>query len=119
MFPKDLVVFLEQGDRGGDRRLAFAAELAKRWQAHLIAIYVARPLALDSYAGFAVGAGLSAMLEGHRAKKAATLEHARQDFDRLTERRSFGAEWRVSDDEPPEALMQHASLAILGPPWRQ
>lgn len=122
MFPKDLVVFLEQECRGGERRLAFAAELAKRWQAHLIAAFATRPLALDPYAGFAVGAGLSAMLEGHRAKKTAALERARKEFDRLTDRRSFTAEWRVSDDEPHEALMlhaRHASLAILGPPQRQ
>lgn len=122
MSPKDLVVFLEQECRGYDRRLAFVAELAKRWQAHLIATFVTRPLALDPYAGFAVGAGLSAMLEGHRAKRTAALERARRDFDRLTDRRSFTAEWRMSDDEPYEALMlhaRHADLAILGPPRRQ
>lgn len=122
MFPKDLVVFLEQECRGGDRRLAFGAELAKRWQAHLIATFATRPLALDPYTGFAVGAGLTAMLEGHRAKKKVALERARKEFDRLTERRSFTAEWRVSDNEPHDALMlhaRHASLAILGPPQQQ
>ncbi len=122
MLPKDLVVFLEQDCRGCGQRLAFAAGLAKRWQAHLIATFATRPLALDPHAGFAVGAGLSAMLEGYRAKKASALERARKEFDALTERRSFSAEWRVSDDEPHETLMQHArhaSLAILGPPERQ
>lgn len=122
MLPKDLVVFLEQDCRGSGQRLAFAAQLAKRWQAHLIATFICRPLALDPHAGFAMGAGLSAMLEGYQAKKASALERARKEFDDLTERRSFSAEWRVSDDEPYEALMlhaRHASLAILGPPERQ
>jgi len=37
------------------RRLEFAAAFAKRWQAHLIATFVARPLDADPHAGFAVG----------------------------------------------------------------
>jgi len=120
--PKDLVVFLEQARHGSDRRLAYAAELAKRWQAHLIATFVLRPLALEPYAGFAVGAGLSAMLETYQAKKASAVQAARQEFDFLTGNRSFSAEWRISDDESHEALMlhaRHADLAILGPPARQ
>jgi len=54
MFPKDLVVFLESDGRQA-RRLEFAAAFAKRWQAHLIATFVARPLDADPHAGFAVG----------------------------------------------------------------
>ena len=63
MFPKDLVVFLES-DGHHARRLEFAAALAKRWQAHLIATFVARPLDSDPHAGFAVGDAIEAMMEG-------------------------------------------------------
>ena len=48
MAPKDLVVFLETG-QGVSERLAYAAALAKRWQAHLIATFVTQPLAVDAH----------------------------------------------------------------------
>lgn len=121
MLPKDIVVFLERypGYRG---RLAFGAALARRWKAHLIATFVARRLELDPHAGFAAGAALTDMLAGYQAEVAAAVAQARAELDRLVERRSFTAEWRVSDYEPGEALMlhaRHASLAVLGPPARR
>jgi len=121
MFPKDLVVFLEPYP-GHSQRFAFAASLAKRWQAHLIATFVTQPLALHPHAAFAVGTGLSNMLAEYQAGAVAALTQARAEFDHLAERRSFTSEWRVSDNETGEALMlhaRHASLAILGPPARQ
>jgi len=121
MYPKDLVVFLEQHP-GHSQRLAFAAALAKRWQAHLIATFVTQPLALNPHAAFAVGMGLSNMLVEYQAATAAALAQARTEFDGLAIRRSFTSEWRVSDKETGEGLMlhaRHASLAILGPPARQ
>lgn len=122
MFPKDLAVFLEQECAADSQRLEYGVELAKRWRSYLIAIFVTRPLNLEPYAGFAVGAGLSAMLEGHRANKIAAVERNRKHFDEITVRRSFSAEWRICDDEPYESLMlhaRHADLAVLGPPARQ
>lgn len=121
MNPKDLVVFLEER-QPCDHRLAYAAALARNWQAHLIATYVIRPLALDPQAGFAVGAGLAQMLAERDAASDAALARARAAFDDLTGRRSFTAEWRTSRDEIGEVLMlhaRHASLAVLGPPNRQ
>jgi len=120
MFPKDLLVFLEPHYRGYSQRLAFAAALAKRWQAHLIATFVTR--SLQPYTDFVMGPALSDMLAEYQATTAATLAQAREAFDALVERRSFTAEWRVSDNEPGEVLMlhaRHASLAILGPPAQQ
>ena len=121
MTPKDLVVFLEQ-EPDHDARLAFAAGLAKRWQAHLVGVFVAPPLDIDPYVAFAVGEGLVEVLDAYRAGVAQAQAKARQAFDAVTERRSFSAEWRVSDNEVGEALMlhaRHASLAVLGPPERQ
>lgn len=122
MSPKDLVVFLEPDERGCGPRLAFAAALAKQWAAHLVATFVVRPLVLEPHVDFAVGPALSELLAEHRARTEATLARARAEFDALVERRSFTAEWRVSENESGEAMMlhaRHASLAILGPPARQ
>ncbi|SDR03735.1 universal stress protein [Pseudoxanthomonas sp. CF125] len=116
--PADLVVFLEPA-RERDSRLRYAAFLAKQWRAHLIATFVVRELALEPYAGFAVGAALTDMLAEHSKAAAESLSRAREDFDALVHDRSFSSEWRVSDNEDSEALMQHArhaSLAVLGPP---
>lgn len=122
MAPKDLVVFLEQ-DRDDAARLAYAAALAKRWQAHLIAVFVAQPLELEPHADFAIGpTALSSLLDEHRTRFEQALARARTAFDALTERRSFSAEWRLSDGESREALMlhaRHASLAVLGPSARR
>jgi nucleotide-binding universal stress UspA family protein len=116
--PADLVVFLEPA-RERDSRLRYAAFLAKQWRAHLIATFVVRELALEPYAGFAVGAALTDMLAEHSKAAAESLSRVREDFDALVHNRSFSSEWRVSDNEDSEALMQHArhaSLAVLGPP---
>lgn len=121
MFPKDLVVFLES-DGHHARRLEFAAGLAKRWQAHLIATFVARPLDSDPHAGFAVGDAIEAMMATYRAQVAQAAAQARTDFDALCDRRSFTSEWRVSEDEEGEALVlhaRHACLSVLGPPAAQ
>lgn len=119
--PRDLVVFLEP-DPGRDARLGYAARLAKQWRAHLVATFVVRELALEPYAGFAVGAALTSMLAGYSQSAEASLSMARESFEALVRNRSFTSEWRVSDKEDGEALMlhaRHASLAILGPPARQ
>lgn len=119
--PRDLVVFLEP-TRERDSRLRYAAFLAKQWRAHLIATFVVRELALEPYAGFAVGAALTSMLAEHSKAAAESLSRAREDFDALVHNRSFSSEWRVSDNEDSEELMlhaRHASLAILGPPAQQ
>ena len=76
MAPKDLVVFLETG-QGVSARLAYAAALAKRWQAHLIATFVTQPLALNPHAGFAIGDGLSDMHAEYRVRTGVALAMAR------------------------------------------
>lgn len=119
--PRDLVVFLEP-THGHDARLGYAASLAKRWRAHLIATFVVRELALEPYAGFAVGAALKSMLAEYSKAASEAISKAREEFDTLVKNRSFSSEWRVSDNEDSEALMlhaRHAGMAILGPPARQ
>lgn len=122
MFPRDIVVYLEQDDGAGAGRLRFAANLAKRWAAHLIAVFVVRPLSLDSHAGFALGGALTAMLREHEAKKTTAIERMRGHFEQLTRQRSFTAEWRIWEQQHYESLMlhaRHAGLSVQGPSRRQ
>lgn len=122
MFPKDLVVFLEPHQQSCGARLQFAAALAKQWSAHLIAVFVTRPLVLEPHVDFAVGPALTELLAEYRNKTEDAIALARTQFDALVDRRSFTAEWRLSEHETGEALMlhaRHASLAVLGPPAQQ
>jgi nucleotide-binding universal stress UspA family protein len=117
MTPKDIVVFVE-GEAGRDARLGFAAALAARWNAHLIATFVAEELALRRHAGYAIGGGLSSMMEVHRQSVERACAEARTAFDTIVARHPITHEWRLSRDEIGEALMlhaRHAGLAIVGP----
>lgn len=118
MRPKDIVAFLE-GETDPGQRLAFAAALAERWGAHLIATFVARDFALDHHAGFAIGDGLRGMLDHHRAVEEREQAAAAAAFARVADGRAITSEWRVARNEAGEALMlhaRHADLAIVGPP---
>lgn len=122
MFPKDLVVFLEPHQTGCGPRLEFAAGLAKQWSAHLIATFVTRPLVLEPHLDFAVGPALGELLAEYRSKTEEAISRARAQFEAVTHRRSFTAEWRLSKDQSGDALMlhaRHASFAVLGPPAQQ
>lgn len=117
MDPKDLVIFLEPTVHS-DARLAYALHLAKRWQAHLIGAFVVPALEIDPHNGFAVGAGITNMLDHYNQAVSEAIAKARAHFDGLTERRSFSAEWRVCREREGETLMlhaRHAALAITGP----
>lgn len=120
MSPKDLVVMLEE-EEGRQGRLDFAAALAERWQAHLIATFVVARLDLNRHAGFAVGPGLAHMLQNYWSEVARATAETREMFDAALSRRGLTGEWRISENESPEELMlhaRHASLAIVGPPSR-
>ena len=114
---KDIVIFLED-EPGRVGRLAFAAALAEQHGAHLIGTFVADRLDLHPYASFAVGSGLTNMLNLFR-KHTEKAEHgARQQFEAAGRARNLSLEWRVSDNEDGEALMlhaRHACLAVVGP----
>lgn len=114
---KDIVIFLED-EPGRVGRLAFAAALAEQHGAHLIGTFVTDRLDLHPYASFAVGGGLTNMLNLFR-KHTEEAEHgARQQFEAAGRARNLSLEWRVSDNEDGEALMlhaRHACLAVVGP----
>lgn len=114
--PKDLVVFLEE-EQGRQGRLEFAAALAAKWQAHLIATFVVARLELNRHAGYAVGDGLTHMLQRHWNRVERATVETKALFDALVERHGLTGEWRVSENDGAEELMlhaRHASLAIVG-----
>lgn len=65
MLPKDIVVFVEE-EAGRINRFAFAAMLAEKWNAHLIATFVAERIELEPSNSFAVGPALEHMLQDYR-----------------------------------------------------
>lgn len=119
MYPKDLVVFLEEG-LAYQRRVVVAAEIAARWQAHLIAIFAARPIGAMLYEDAAVGAALKSLLKRHHDELKAAEAEARQYFEQVTGARGISCEWRFSENETPEDLMLHARYARLAviPPYK-
>lgn len=121
MTPKDIVVFIEE-KQGRTARMAFAAALAAKWNAHLIATFVAHRMELNPCNGFAEGAGLVSMLRKHALAVKEASEQTREEFEELARRHDITCEWRFSDGETGEALMlhaRHASLAIVGPAERR
>jgi nucleotide-binding universal stress UspA family protein len=118
MTPKDIVVFVEE-EAGRTNRLAFAAALAKKWSAHLIATFVAECTELEPSNSFAVGSALKHTFQAYRARNRAQEVRTRQIFDNIVDDFQISSEWRYSEDEVGEQLMlhaRHASLAIVGPP---
>ncbi len=119
MYPKDLVVFLEEG-LAYTRRIAIAAEIAARWQAHLIAIFAARPIGTMLYEDAAVGPALRSLLQQHQREVRGAEAEARRYFEQITSARGISCEWRFSEHETPEDLMLHARYARLAviPPYK-
>lgn len=120
MTPKDIVVFIEE-EQGRLARLVFAAALAAKWDAHLIATFVANRIELTPRNGFARGSALVSMLQRHDAAVKEAADRTRKDFEDLARRSNITCEWRFFDREAGEELMlhaRHAALAIVGPPER-
>lgn len=120
MTPRDLVVFVE-GAAGRDSRLAYAAEIARQWHAHLIATFVPPRIGMNRHASYAVGGGLTDVLDRHRRDVEQAREDAARAFRKAVAHDGLTSEWRVARDPFGEELMlhaRHASLAILGPPAR-
>lgn len=119
MTPKDIVVFLEE-EAGRAGRLAFAAAFARRWNAHLIATFVADRIDLVPSNAYARGLGLEHLLEDYRLRNRAAETKTRQALEKLAGEYQLSSEWRYSENEVGEALMlhaRHASMAIVGPPY--
>jgi nucleotide-binding universal stress UspA family protein len=98
---KDLLVVLDSEPRAR-HRLALAADLAGRFGAHLVGLYVT--------------VGLENSRRYHRSD-AELVRDARAQFEEITGGRSFSAEWRAASGFPSDVTAVHAryaDLTILG-----
>ncbi|WP_233837797.1 universal stress protein [Paraburkholderia sp. ZP32-5] len=110
---KTLLVHLDDSDRC-QTRLALALDLARRWDAHLIGLYLvcedsARPL-------FSVDDELISSLAAQTARR---RQQAQRAFLAMAERAGQAVEWRAPAGPPVEVATlhaRHADLLILGQP---
>lgn len=116
--PKDIVVYLDAADHDGHQsRLQYAAVLAKRWDAHLVAALVPQQPGYNKHSEFARGDAVAAMFELYQQRKQESLTSVQAMLTELARIHGIECELRNCDGEVGEALMlhaRHASLAILG-----
>jgi nucleotide-binding universal stress UspA family protein len=118
---KDILLHVDDA-RGHEARLALAAELARRHEAHLAGVFVIEPvsfggLASPGGADFAQVEAIQAIQEQHYAKRRALGERLGADFKSATDRAGVAGEWRVVEgDAATQMTLQarYADLAILG-----
>lgn len=116
---KDIVVFVDPSP-ASIHRLRIAAELARRYAAHLIGVYVV-PGDMDDRAsdGFVRGdRGVRALLERHRAAEERAVIHVGRQFADLVTRDEMQAEfrliWNTEGNRSVILNSLYADLAIVG-----
>ena len=109
MAVKSLLLYVDN-DRNCRQRIAFAAELAARHQAHLVGAYTLRRLELPPYARGPIPEGLWEVAEQATSKLAST---AQSTFEEVTAGAAIETEWRVMDGRPNAALSLHGFHADL------
>lgn len=116
---KDILVHLDHAPQAG-MRLAVAADLARRHQAHLTGLFVVDIItpALGA-ADPASGAGLAELLESIRADALAAAARVEASFGETLRREGIAGEWRLTEGSPTELVPLHArysDLTVLGQP---
>jgi nucleotide-binding universal stress UspA family protein len=109
---KDLVVFVD-GARANEARVALAAALARRHEAHLAGVHILPAPTLPPYLDSTIIRQLVTEQKQKAAAKAAALG---AKFDELARREGVHAEWRVVRDFYEEGVVQarYADLVIVG-----
>jgi len=112
---KTILVHVDHVD-GTEARIAAAADLAARHDAHLIGFGVKPPINLPVYAEVPLPSDLIASLEARVEKDVAT---AARRFGAATAARAERSEWIVTDGDPTDALAlaaRYADLTVIGQP---
>ena len=113
---KDLLVVLDAGPTN-ERRLALAAWLAGRFDAHLIGLHPSSTAQASLYsAGFDAGL-LDVALQDAIKRLEARSSKVRNSFETLASHQGLSAEWRVARGFPgPDTVLhaRYADLVILG-----
>ena len=118
---KDILVHVDDA-RGHESRLALAAELAGRHEAHLTGLFVIEPISFAGLAssagtGFAAAEAFQAIQETHRAARGGAGARLEKLFRTAADRPGIGAEWCVVEADAAAAVTLHAryaDLAVLG-----
>jgi nucleotide-binding universal stress UspA family protein len=106
---QDILVHIDDGE-AMPGRLALAAELAERFGAHLIGVYVDPGLALPTLVDVPISPNLIEELENeHRERR----QRAEQKFRQTLERSEVRSEWRLAEGELAGTLSRHARYADL------
>jgi nucleotide-binding universal stress UspA family protein len=110
---KDILVHLD-GAAPSAQRLALAAELARRHQAHLTGLFVVdlTPPVLGAMEGGG-GAVLAGLIEQMRAEALATAAGVEARFAETLARERIAGEWRIAEGAAPELVGLHARYADL------
>lgn len=114
---KTLLVHLDDSRRC-ETRVALALDLARRWDAHLIGLYLVAQDIAEPLPGDDAGqvAGLVASLAAQAAERRARAEHA---FAAAAGQAGRTVEWRAPAGQPLDVATlhaRHADLLILGQP---
>lgn len=118
---KDILVQVDEG-RGHESRLALAASLAARNEAHLIGLFIIEPISFSALAtpggsDFAAAEAFRAIEEQHRAMRLKLGERLAARFRDAAARAGINGEWRMAEDDIATATTLHAryaDLAVLG-----
>jgi nucleotide-binding universal stress UspA family protein len=106
---QDILVHIDDGE-AMPGRLAVAVELAERFDAHLIGVYVDPGLALPTLVDVPISPNLIEELENeHRERR----QRAEQKFRQTLERSEVRSEWRLAEGELAGTLSRHARYADL------
>ncbi|GIK80901.1 MAG: universal stress protein [Hyphomicrobiaceae bacterium] len=112
---KNLLVLVDCSSSGTHRTLR-AAELAARFGATLVGLYIIAPIVGPRYAG---GLTLERVMREEAEQAQADALKARHLFEDISQRYGIHTEWRVATGVPSEQATLHArysDLAIIGPP---
>ena len=113
---KDLLVVVDTAaDASG--RVALAAALAKRFAAHLVALYPIPGAEMPSRGGYADLAILEPVYREWRQRALDQAEEARREFEQMARQRGLSCEWRALAEgleADPALHARYADLTILG-----
>jgi nucleotide-binding universal stress UspA family protein len=98
-------------DEGHMSRLRLALSLASRFEAHLVALYIANPISMPAaIAGRGASLGYIAEATEVAREKA---ESVKEEISALCKRQNLSWEWRMMEGDHLDILAEHAHLADL------
>jgi nucleotide-binding universal stress UspA family protein len=110
---KTIVVHLDAGHRRSER-LALAAMLAARHDAHLVGLFALAPLPIP----FSIAGNAGSLIELEARWRDEAVAEARREFDKAARAHGVrGLEWRDTQVEPLRAMLlsaRYADLVVLG-----